>query len=134
MSQTAVIYVCMRQFNMQKTNKRKKKSNQIKVQTKAAQVSCPHVRTEIRRGRLAYIRSVFSMSQALLHWPLAFLCRATRSRSISSRSFFHRRYSSCSSSDVMRCRSATASVTCRIISASNTEQNLPSKACRNGLL
>lgn len=62
----------------------------------------------VRRGwgsDKSYMLSVLSMSHARLHWPLEFLWRATLSRSISSRSLFHRRYSSCSSFDVGTFRS-----------------------------
>lgn len=54
----------------------------------------------------AYTSWGLSISQALRHWPLEFLCRATRSRSICSRSAFQRRYSSCSSREVGMVRSA----------------------------
>lgn len=56
----------------------------------------------------SYMFSVLSMSQARLHWPFAFLCLATLSLSICSRSFFHRMYSSCSSLDVGMLRSVPA--------------------------
>lgn len=64
-----------------------------------------------RVSNKSYMFSVLSMSHALLHWPFAFLWRATLSLSICSRSFFHLRYSSCSSFSVGMLRSVLA---CRL--------------------